>query len=108
MVLTNALGVAFSATLLSVSDAGAVLVFPEDGATNTLAFSQLSEETVKRVCEEAGYVRLPHAIAAAENKARRELAKIDALLAAGRIDDETAAIRRRRIREALEQAARRR
>ena len=35
MVVTNALGVAFTATLLSVGDSGATFVFPEDGATNT-------------------------------------------------------------------------
>lgn len=102
MILTNSVGVAFAATLLSVSDAGAVLVFSEDGATNTFAFSQLSEESAKLVCEATGYERIPPALAATYALAKRELARTDALLAEGRIDAETAELRRRRIREALE------
>jgi len=101
MVFTNAVGVAFTATLLSVGDGGAVFVFPEDGATNTLALSQLSEASARRVCGIAGYKPIPHAVAARRAQAERELKRIDALLADGRIDAETAEIRRRRIRSLL-------
>ena len=97
MVVTNALGIAFTATLLSAGPNGATFVFPEDGATNTLAFSQLSPDSVRRVCEESGYVIIPPVLVAAANVAKRDLERIDALLADGRIDAETAALRRRRI-----------
>ena len=101
IVVTNALGVAFTATLLSVGDAGATFVFPEDGATNTLALSQLSPASATRVCEIAGYKPVPRAVAARRAKAERELKRIDALLAEGRIDAETAERRRRHIRRLL-------
>lgn len=102
MVVTNALGVAFTATLLSVGDAGAVFVFPEDGATNTLAFSQLSEESARRVCEAAGFVRIPPSVASAFSFAQNSLRRIDALVADGRMDAGAARRRKSRIIRAFE------
>lgn len=97
MVVTNALGVAFTATLLSVGDAGAVFVFPEDGATNTLAFSQLSEESARQVCEAVGYVRIPPSVASAFSFAQNNLRRINALAADGRIDADAAYLRKSRV-----------
>jgi len=101
MVFTNAVGVAFTATLLSVGDAGATFVFPEDGATNTIAFANLSPATVRSVCERAGFVPVPPSVRPAYDLARRSLATADAQLADGRIDAPSAAARRRRVREAF-------
>ena len=97
MVFTNAVGAVFAATLLSVGDVGLTVVFPEDGSTNTLAFSQLSPESARAVCETAGYARIPPSLAATFSLARRDLLKIDALLADGRLDAAAAAERRERV-----------
>ena len=101
MVLTNAVGVAFLATLLSVDADGVTCVFPEDGATNTLAFAQLSPESVRAVCREKGYVRVPPTVSASVEMARRELARTAQLAADGRLDGTAAAQRRTRILTAL-------
>ncbi len=106
MVVTNALGVAFTATLLSVGDSGAVFVFPEDGATNTIALSQLSKESAERVSAAAGYVPVPPALAATYSMARDSLARVAALAADGRLDAAAASERRSRILAAFERACR--
>lgn len=102
MVVTNALGIAFTATLLSVGEEGATFVFPEDGATNTLAFAQLSEESARRVCDVAGFVRIPPSVASAWAFAQNSLRRIDALVAEGRLDAEAARARKERIFRAYE------
>ena len=106
MVVTNALGAAFAATLLSVGDAGATFVFPEDGATNTLALSQLSKESAAHVCKAAGYVPVPPAVAATYSLAKGNLVRIDALAADGRIDAAAARERKARVLRAFERTCR--
>lgn len=101
MVFTNALGVAFTATLLSAGDAGATFVFPEDGATNTLAFSKLSSDTVRSVCAQTGYVVVPPSARPAYDLAKANLTSIAAQLGDGRIGADAAEARRRRVREAF-------
>ena len=101
MVFTNALGVAFTATLLSAGDAGAVLVFPEDGASNTIAFSQLSADTVRSVCAETGFVLVPGVVRPAYDLAKANLTSIEAQLSDGRIDAKAAEERRRRVFDAF-------
>ena len=106
MVFTNAVGVAFTATLLSAGDAGATFVFPEDGATNTLAFSQLSRESAARVCEATGYVPVPPALAATHSLAKGNLARLAAMLEDGRIDANAAQVKRRAVLAAFERVCR--
>ena len=106
MVVTNAVGAVFAATLLSVGDAGATFVFPEDGATNTLALSQLSKESARRVCEAAGYVPVPPALAATFDMAKRDLARIEALLADDRMDADAARTKRARVFETFRRVCR--
>jgi len=106
MVFTNALGVAFTATLLSAGDAGATFVFPEDGATNTLAFAKLSEATVRSVCAETGFVIVPAAVRPAYDFARTNLTSIDAQLSDGKLSADAAQARRLRVREAFRRVCR--
>ena len=106
MVVTNALGAAFTATLLSVGDAGATFVFPEDGATNTLAFAKLSEATVRSVCAATGFVIVPAAVRPAYDLAKCNLASIDAQLSDGKLAADEAQSRRRRVREAFRRVCR--
>ncbi len=106
MVFTNAIGVAFTATLLSAGDAGATFVFPEDGATNTLAFSKLSAGTVRSVCAQTGFVIVPPAVRPAYDFAKANLTSIEAQLSDGRIGAEAAEERRKRVREAFRRVCR--
>ena len=106
MVWTNAVGVAFAATLLSVGEGGATFVFPEDGATNVLAWAQLSPDSARRACEETGFVRVPPALVPTLGQTKSELARLDALVADGRLDAERAARRRRRVFELFVQMCR--
>lgn len=99
MVVTNALGVAFTAVLLSASDAGVTFVFPEDGATNTLAWTSLSEGSRTAVSAVTGFEPVPPKLAAAFAQATRDSRRIAALVADNRLDAETAAERRRHLRE---------
>lgn len=98
MVVTNALGVAFTAALLSASDAGVTFVFPEDGATNTLAWASLSGSSRASVSAATGFEPVPPQLAAAFAQAERDSRRIAALVADERLDAETAAERRRRLR----------
>ena len=97
MVWTNAVGVAFTATLLSVGNDGAKFVFPEDGATNTLSLAKLSTASARRACEVGGFVPVPPALASTVAQTRRELCRLAALEADGRIGAEAAQIRHARI-----------
>ena len=106
MVWTNAVGAVFTAALLSAGDRGAVFVFPEDGATNTIALSQLSPESARRVCEETGYIPLPPSLVPSLNMSRTELRRLDALVADGRLDAGRAAARRRRVFELFSRSCR--
>ena len=106
MIWTNAVGAVFTATLLSVGDGGATFRFAEDGAVETLPLAKLSPASAKMACDKAGYVPVPPALAAAFAQARRDLARIDGMLADGRISSEEAARRRAAIRDALYAAAR--
>jgi hypothetical protein len=90
MVWTNAVGVAFTATLLSVGDRGATFVFPEDGTTNTLALTMLSPESAKIVCKEAGFVPIPPRVAGIYNQCKRDLIRVDAHETKGRMSAEKA------------------
>ena len=85
MVWTNAVGVAFTATLLSVGDGGATFVFDEDGVTNTLPVKALSAESYGRACEISGFVPIPPVLAGAYRQCRRDLQRIDALESDGRL-----------------------
>lgn len=106
MVVTNALGVAFTATLLSAGDAGATFVFPEDGATNTIAFAKLSEGSVRSVCVETGFVIVPAAVRPAYDLAKSNLTSIDAQLSDGKLTAEAAQARKLRVREAFRRVCR--
>ena len=108
MVWTNAVGAVFTATLLSVGDGGATFRFAEDGAVETLPLAKLSPASAKRACDEAGYVPVPPALAAVFAQARRDLARIDGLVADGRLSAEEGARRRAGVRAALAAAARER
>lgn len=90
MVWTNAVGVAFTATLLSIGDGGATFVFDEDGVTNTLPARVLSAESYQRACEICGFVPIPPVLAGAYRQCRRDLLRIDALEADNRLTPETA------------------
>ena len=106
MVWTNAVGVAFVATLVSASDKGALFEFPEDGATNVIAWQQLSPDSAHRVCEETGFVRIPPALVPILGQTKAELARLNALVADGRLDPEQAARRRQRAIEVFTRTCR--
>ena len=101
MVWTNAVGVAFTATLLAAGDGGATFVFPEDGATNVLPLAKLSDASARRVCRLTGYQPVPPAVAALYRQAKISCDRLDGLLADGRIAPEDAATRRARVFEAF-------
>lgn len=104
MVWTNAVGVAFTATLLSVSDVDATFVFSEDGATNVLQRSALSAESFSRACEISGHVPLPPALVGAYRQFKRDMIRIDALEADERVSREKAAAYRRNLLVAFRNA----
>lgn len=106
MVVTNALGIAFTATLLAASDAGVTFAFPEDGATNALAWAQLAPASRAAVCDALDFAPVPPALAATFAVARNELRRVDALTADERLDAEQAARRRASIRAAFARRAR--
>jgi len=101
MVVTNVLGVAFTAALLSASDAGVTFVFPQDGATNLLAWSKLSPASREAVCEQLRFVPVPPVMVATFRQTENELRKLAAFEAAGRILPDRASNRRRAIRTAF-------
>ena len=94
MVWTNAVGAAFSAALLSVSDGGATFVFPETGQTNLMAWTQLAPATARRIQLENDFIPVPPAVAATWGRAKGELQRADDLLADGRLSREDHARRR--------------
>lgn len=102
MVVTNALGIAFTAAVLSASDAGVTFVFPEDGATNTIAWTKLSPASQRTIAAETGYERLSPAQQRAQAKARTELERTAIMEREGQIDAETAARRRAAIQRLLD------
>jgi len=104
MVVTNALGIAFTATVLSVTDAGVTFVFPEDGATNRLAWSKLAPASQMAICEETQFAPVPPALAATFQMAQRELRRIRALSSGERLEPDVAARRRQTVREVFEAA----
>ena len=108
MVVTNLLGVAFTATLMSVSDAGPTFVFPEDGATNTLTWSQLSPASYRMVCAAAKFTPVPPALRPVYRMAEAEQARLAALEADGRLAPDEAARRRVRLQNAFRKACRKR
>lgn len=101
MIVTNMVGVAFTATLLAASDSGATFVFPEDGATNTLAWAQLSPVSRAAVCAAGDFEPVPPELVAAFNLAQRELRRLSALEADQRISVSEAGLRRSRLRDAF-------
>ena len=106
MVVTNALGVAFTATLLAASDAGVTFAFSEDGATNALAWAQLAPASRAAVCDALDFAPVPPALAATFAVARNELRRVDALVADERLDVAAAARRRAFVRAAFARRAR--
>ena len=106
MVVTNALGVAFTATLLAASDAGVTFAFPEDGATNALAWAQLAPASRAAVCDALDFAPVPPALAATFAVARNELRRVAALVADERLDAAEAVRRRAAIRAAFARRAR--
>lgn len=106
MVVTNALGIAFTATLLAASDAGVTFSFPGDGATNTLAWAQLAPCSQSAVCEAAGFAPVPPELAATFRLAEREMRRLEALEADRRIDVAEATRRREAIRTAFSRKCR--
>ncbi len=106
MVFTNAVGAVFTAALLSAGEGGVTVVFPEDGATNTLPYASLSPASARAACDAVGYVRVPPLAVPAYGMLKRDLERIDALLADGRISIELARTRRLRAYAAFERACR--
>lgn len=116
MVWTNVVGVAFTATLLSVGDEGATFEFTDtpvmdvsrgrslspEVSTNTIPLTKLSPSSAQRACDLFGYTLVPPAVAAMFAQARRDLTRIDALLADERIDALTAKRRRTAIHAAFQ------
>jgi len=108
MVITNAIGVAFTAIALSALDADVTFVFPEDGATNMLAWTSLSDASRQSVSQAMGFVPVPPSLAATVRMAQREKLRIDGLAADGRIDAATASVLRKRLQETFCKACLRR
>jgi len=108
MVVTNAVGAVFTAALLAASDGGVTFVFPEDGKTNTLQWTQLSAASQSAVCAAADFTPVPPALQSAYRMARVERRRLEALAAENRIDAAEAANRRQRLGEAFSKACRKR
>ena len=106
MVVTNALGVAFTATLLAASDAGVTFAFSEDGATNALAWAQLAPASRAAVCDALDFAPVPPPLAATFAYAQGDLRRVAALVADERLDAAEAARRRAAIRAAFARRAR--
>lgn len=106
MVVTNALGIAFTATLLAASDAGVTFAFPEDGATNALAWAQLAPASRAAVCDALDFAPVPPTLAATFAYAQGDLRRVAALVADERMDAAEAARRRAAIRAAFARRAR--
>ncbi len=106
MVVTNALGVAFTATLLAASDAGVTFAFPEDGATNALAWAQLAPASRAAVCDALDFAPVPPPLAAMFAYAQGDLRRVAALVADERLDAAEAVRRRAAIRAAFARRAR--
>lgn len=101
MIWTNAVGAAFTAAVLSVSDGGATFVFPGTGQTNLLTWTQLSAATAARIQAAHAFVPVPPAAAATWTRARSELQRADDLLADGRLTREEHARRCAAVRRAF-------
>ena len=108
MVWTNAMGVAFTASLLAVGDRGATFAFPEDGLTNLLPLSALSAESSAQACRLAGYIPIPPKFAALFAHARRELDKVGAKTADGRFSKDESRRRQAAVLAAFRKACLRR
>ena len=106
MVVTNALGVAFTATLLAASDAGVTFAFSEERTTKALAWAQLAPASRAAVCDALDFAPVPPALAATFAVARNELRRVDALVADERLDVAAAARRRASVRAAFARRAR--
>lgn len=107
MVWTNAIGVAFTATLLSVGDQGATFEFLDAPVTtNTITLAKLSPASARCACRMAGYVPVPPSMAATFAQARRDLMRIEALESDGRMDADTANRRRLGVRAAFTRVCR--
>jgi len=106
MVVTNVLGIAFTATVLAASDAGVTFVFPEDGATNRLAWAKLSPASQAAVCAETRFTPIPPLLAGTYLMAETELKRIRALSSDGRMSPEEAADRRQTVMSLFAEACR--
>ena len=105
-VWTNRYGRVFSANLLSVSDAGAVFVFAEDGATNSLPFSKLSRESAKRACDRFEFAPIPPRLAATYERASSDLKRIADLKEDGVLSSEKATSRVEAVLSAFKEVCR--
>lgn len=92
-VWTNRAGMAFSAKLLSVDEAGARFVFADDGATNVLSLAKLSPESARMACEQVDFVPIPPRLAATYNRAVSDLKRISELREDGLLSAEKAEAR---------------
>lgn len=106
MVVTNIFGIAISATLLTATDTGVTFVFPEDGATNALAWTQLVPASRTAVCDALDFAPVPPTLVATFAYAQGDLRRIAALVADERLDASEAARRRVAIRAAFVRRAR--
>lgn len=106
MVVTNILGIAISATLLTATDTGVTFVFPEDGATNALAWTQLVPASRTAVCDALDFAPVPPTLVATFAYAQGDLRRIAALVTDERLDASEAARRRVAIRAAFARRAR--
>lgn len=106
MILTNYLGVVFTAMALSANDSAVVFVHPEDGATNTLAWTRLSEPSQAAVSRQLSFAPVPPVLAATFRMAVRELRRIDALAEDGRLEPVAASTRRAAVFRAFERKCR--
>ena len=101
MVVTNALGVAFAAALLSASDAGVTFVFPEDGATNALEWTKLAPASQEAIVEAMQFAPVPPALASTFRQAREDSLRLAALEADNRLVPTVAARRRDSLRKSF-------
>lgn len=97
MVVTNTVGVVFTAALLSVSDAGPTFIFPDNGTTNAFVWTQLSPASRKAVCSATRFTPVPPELTGVFKMAKAEQRRLAALESDGRLALDEVAKRRGRL-----------